>query len=48
MIKASGSRIAPTEANIKLLGTDMKWITHVPATISEVEELLDADLDYVL
>jgi transposase len=25
----------------------MKWITHVPATISEVEELLNADLDFI-
>jgi len=36
-----------TEVNIKLLGTEMKWITHVPATISEVEELLNADLDFI-
>jgi transposase len=33
-----------TEENIKLLGTETKWITHVPATVSEAERLLDADL----
>jgi len=36
-----------TEANINLLGTEMKWITHVPATIGEVERLLNADLDFI-
>ena len=35
-----------TEDNIKLLGTEMKWITHVPATIGEVDRLLNADLDF--
>lgn len=35
-----------TEDNIKLLGTEMRWITHVPATIGEVESLLNADLDF--
>jgi len=34
-----------TEENIQLLGTERKWITHVPATVGEVERLLDADLD---
>ena len=36
-----------TEANIKLLGTDMKWITRAPATIEEVKELLNTDLDFI-
>ena len=35
-----------TEANIKLLGTEMKWITHVPATVGDIERLLNADLDF--
>jgi transposase len=35
-----------TEDNIKLLGREMRWITHVPATIGEVEKLLNADLDF--
>jgi len=34
-----------TEENVKLLGTEIKWITHVPATLGEVERLLNADLD---
>ena len=34
-----------TEENIKLLGTEHKWITRVPATIGEAEHLLNADLD---
>lgn len=36
-----------TEANIKLLGTEMKWITHVPATVGDIERLLNADLDFI-
>ncbi len=35
-----------TENNVKLLGTEMKWITHVPATIGDIEELLNADLNF--
>lgn len=34
-----------TEENIRLLGTDTKWITHVPATVGEAKKLLNADLD---
>lgn len=34
-----------TEENIRLLGTETKWITHVPATVGEVKRLLNADLD---
>ncbi len=36
-----------TEENIKLLGTETKWITHVPATVGEAEKLLHADLDMI-
>lgn len=36
-----------TEPNIKMLGTDMKWITRVPATINECERLLDSDVEMV-
>jgi len=36
-----------TEANIKLLGTEMKWITHVPATVGDIERLLNADFDFI-
>jgi transposase len=36
-----------TENNIKLLGTDTKWITHVPATIRDIDELLNANLDFI-
>jgi transposase len=35
-----------TEENIKLLGTETIWITHVPATVGEAERLLNADLDF--
>jgi transposase len=35
-----------TENNVKLLGTEMKWITHVPATVGDIEELLNADLNF--
>mgnify|MGYP000897922604 CR=1 FL=1 len=34
-----------TKENIRLMGTETKWITHVPATVSEVERLLNSDLD---
>lgn len=34
-----------TEENIGLLGTETKWITHVPATVREAKKLLNADLD---
>ena len=33
-----------TEENIKLLGTDTKWITHIPATVSEAQKLLNSNL----
>jgi transposase len=33
-----------TEENLRLLGTQTKWITHVPATVGEAERLLNADL----
>ena len=48
MIRTTGSRIARyiTETNVKLLGTEMKWITHVPATVGDIEELLNADLNF--
>jgi transposase len=36
-----------TENNIQLLGTEMKWITHVPATVGDIQELLNADLDFI-
>ena len=26
-----------TEENIKLLGTETKWITHIPATVAEAQ-----------
>lgn len=35
-----------TEDNIKLLGTETIWITHVPATVGEAERLLKADLSF--
>jgi transposase len=35
-----------TEDNIKLLGTEMKWITHAPATLGEIKKLLNAELDF--
>ncbi len=35
-----------TEDNIKLLGKETRWITHVPATIGEAERLLNADLEF--
>jgi len=35
-----------TEDNIRLLGTETKWITHAPATLGEVERLLNAELDF--
>jgi transposase len=31
-----------TEENIKLLVTDTKWITHIPATVSEAQKLLNS------
>ncbi len=36
-----------TEENIKLLGTETIWITHVPATIGEIDRLLNAELDMI-
>jgi transposase len=33
-----------TEENIRLMGTDTKWITHIPATVAEAKKLLDSDL----
>lgn len=33
-----------TEKNIKLLGTETKWITYVPASMGEVERRLNFDL----
>jgi len=33
-----------TEENIKNLGTETKWITHIPATVAEAKQLLDSDL----
>jgi transposase len=33
-----------TEENIKLLGTETKWITHIPATIAEAQRLLNSNL----
>lgn len=35
-----------TEDNIKLLGTDMQWITRAPETLDDIERLLDAELDF--
>jgi transposase len=35
-----------TEDNIRLLGTEMRWITRAPATLEEIDRLLDADLDF--
>lgn len=35
-----------TEENIKLLGTETIWITHIPATIGEAKRLLNADLSF--
>jgi transposase len=35
-----------TEDNIKLLGTEKRWITRAPATLEEIEELLNAKLDF--
>lgn len=31
--------------NVKLLGTDTLWITHVPATVNEAKQLLNQDLE---
>lgn len=36
-----------TEENIKLLGTDTKWITHIPATVSEAQKLLNSNLNMI-
>jgi len=33
-----------TEENIRKLSTDAQWITHVPATIGEANQLLSADI----
>ena len=34
------------EDNIKILGTDMPWVTRAPATLDDIERLLDAELDF--
>src|SRR5690606_21943869 len=36
-----------SEKNIKQLGTEMLWITRVPATLNECKQLIDSDLDMV-
>jgi transposase len=36
-----------TEENLKLLGTETKWITRVPAIVGEAERLLNSDLDMI-
>ena len=36
-----------TEENIKLLGTETKWITHIPATVAEAQKLLNSNLDLI-
>jgi transposase len=36
-----------SEKNIQQLGTDMLWITRIPATITESESLLDCDVELV-
>ena len=36
-----------SEKNIQQLGTDMLWITRIPATITESESLLDRDVELV-
>jgi transposase len=36
-----------TEENIKLLGKDTKWITHIPATVSEAQKLLNSNLNMI-
>lgn len=36
-----------TEENIKLMGTETKWITHMPATVAEAQELLNSDLNMI-
>ena len=36
-----------TEENIKLLGTETKWITHMPATVSEAQKLLNSDINMI-
>lgn len=35
-----------TEDNIKLLGTEKKWITRAPATLEEVDKLLNAEPNF--
>jgi transposase len=35
-----------TEDNIKLLGTERRWITRAPATLEEIDRLLNAELDF--
>jgi transposase len=35
-----------TEDNIKLLGTEKRWITRAPATLEEIDELLNAEPDF--
>jgi len=36
-----------TEDNIKLLGTEQRWITRAPATLDEIKQLLNAELDFI-
>lgn len=36
-----------TEENIKLMGTETKWITHMPATVAEAQELLNSNLNMI-
>ena len=36
-----------TEENIKLMGTETKWITHMPATVAEAQELLNSNLSMI-
>jgi len=36
-----------SEKNIRQLGTEMLWITRVPATLNECKQLIDSDLDMV-
>lgn len=35
-----------TEDNVKLLGTERRWITRAPATLEEIDELLNDELDF--
>ncbi len=35
-----------TEDNIRIMGTEKKWITRAPATLEEIEKLLNSELDF--